>query len=248
MSEATRADRAVSFGQIAEYYDRFRPGPPAAAVEWVLPSPRETALDLGAGTGALTRRLVERAAQVVAIEPDSRMLKVLSSRSPQVGAVRARAEQLPIAASTTDAVMVSSAWHWMDSEQTLAEIARVLRSGGVLGVLWNGADRSVEWVRRLLGRGDRSPGEQVAAVGRHRFELSARVPFGNVDTCVIDWSRSMSKEELVGLAATYSTWITASADKRDAEMERVRGVLDTAELRDIIEMPMRCRCWRAIRR
>lgn len=251
MPEATRADRALSFGGIADLYDRFRPGPPAAAIEWVLPSSCETALDLGAGTGALTRRLIERAAHVIAVEPDPRMLEVLTSRSPQVGAVRARAEQLPIATSATDAVMVSSAWHWMDSEQTIAEVGRVLRSGGVLGVLWNGADRSVEWVGGLLGRRDLSSGQRSALGRRRRLELPPGAPFGEVHSHLITWSLPMTQEELLGLADTYSSLITLPPDRREDELDRVRALVATdpnVAGRDFVEMPMRCRCWRAIRR
>ena len=69
------------------------------------------------------------------------------------------AEQLPIRSETLDAAMVSSAWHWMDPDRTVAEVGRVLRPGGVLGVIWNGADRSIDWVAELLGTRDPSPGD-----------------------------------------------------------------------------------------
>ena len=151
-----------------------------SAVEWVLQSRGGTAADIGAGTGALTRRLQERADHVVAIEPDLRMLEVLKSRSPDLWAVQGWAEHLPIRSGSLDAVTISSAWHWMDPDLTLAEIARVLRSGGVLGVIWNGADRSVEWVAELLGSRDPSPGERDRG-NRHRFELPPQSPFVDLE-------------------------------------------------------------------
>ncbi len=254
MDEADRADRAVrarSFGAIAETYDRFRPAPPASAVEWVLEEPCGTALDLGAGTGALSRRLTERADRVIAIEPDPRMLEVLRRRSPGVHAVCAVAEFLPVAGSSADAVVVSSAWHWMDGEATLAEIARVLRPGGVLGIVWNGANRSVDWVGSLLGRPDQPPGDGTTPRERHRFDLPPDAPFDDLDTTTITWTLALTGEELIGLAETYSSMITLPESRRGAETERIRdGVagLTPARPDGTYDVPMGCRCWRAVRR
>src|SRR5580698_4058840 len=98
MAVSPTGPRASSFGSVAEEYDRFRPGPPLSAVEWILRSPGGTAIDLGAGTGALTRELAKRVDRVMALEPDVRMLEVLHRNSPQVPAVRSRAEELPVRA------------------------------------------------------------------------------------------------------------------------------------------------------
>jgi SAM-dependent methyltransferase len=246
---ATDSARAFSFGQQAETYDRFRPAPPPAAVEWVLSTSCPIALDVGAGTGALSRRMAERAASVVAVEPDPRMLSVLARRSPTVIPVEGLAEHLPFGGSTVDAVMISSAWHWMDPQSTIAEIARVLRPGGVLGVLWNGPDRSVGWVGDLLGHReapDRSP-----AGDRHRFELPDGAPFGDLDRRVIRWSLTMTTEELQGLARTYSANILLSEDERaDQADELARRLAADPRLQDRsdVEVPMGCRCFRAVRR
>jgi len=240
--------RARAFGDVAQAYDRFRPAPPGAAVDWVLPESCATALDLGAGTGALTRRLLGRAVRVLAVEPDPRMLEVLTSRSPGVGAIRAAAEHLPLAAASVDAVTVSSAWHWMDPGPTLAEVGRVLRRGGTLGVVWNGADRSVGWVASLLGRSDPSPGEAEALAGRHRFELPERSGFTGLETTVVAWTLPMSRDELVGLAGTYSSVITMAPGPRAVELARVAARLDAVPgAGAVVEVPMTCRCWRAVR-
>jgi SAM-dependent methyltransferase len=81
---ASRADRAMSFGAIADDYDRLRPQPLAEAVDWLLPDDCQTAVDVGTGTGLLTRALADRVAQVTAVEPDPRMRAVLRARSPGV--------------------------------------------------------------------------------------------------------------------------------------------------------------------
>ena len=248
MTEPALALRASSFGSVAEAYDRYRPGPPMSAVEWVLGSSsgRGTAADIGAGTGALTRVLAERVGETVAIEPDARMLAVLKCRSPRISAVRSWAEQLPLGSGTLDAVTVSSAWHWMDAERTAAEIGRILRPGGVLGVIWNGADRSVDWVTGLLGRRDPSPGEKDRR-SRHRFELPTGSPFAGLEETVVTWSRPMTQEELVGLAGTYSATITMSPEEREQELDRVRVAAESVAGDGSVDIPMSCRCWRAVR-
>jgi SAM-dependent methyltransferase len=246
MTGAERAERASSFGSIAEIYDRFRPGPPMSAVDWVLESGAGIAADIGAGTGALTRQVDRRADEVIAVEPDIRMLEVLKRRSPEISAIQGWAESLPIRSGVLDAVTVSSAWHWMNPEHTITEIGRVLRSGGVLGVLWNGADRSVGWVAELLGTRDPSPGDRDRRT-RHRFELPPRSPFVGIEGNVVRWSMTMTREELVGLAGTYSSMITMSSDLRERELARIRAAASSMAGDGEVEIPMTCRCWRAVR-
>jgi SAM-dependent methyltransferase len=160
--------RARSFGAIAEHYNRYRPAPPAEAVDWVLPQGCDAVLELGAGTGALTRQLIQRVRQVVSVEPDPAMGAVLSAQLPEVPVVEAVAEALPIVDTRFDAVVAASSWHWMDPELTPIEVARVLRRGGTLGLLWNGADRSIDWVQEIFGPGQSSLSTGLeAAVSGH---------------------------------------------------------------------------------
>jgi hypothetical protein len=100
----------MSFGAIATDYDRLRPSPPRAAVRWLLPARREVAVDLAAGTGLLTRVLATEVSDVVAVEPDARMAAEQKARSPGVHVVSGRGEAI----GKADAVLISSAWHWMD--------------------------------------------------------------------------------------------------------------------------------------
>jgi SAM-dependent methyltransferase len=218
-------------------------------VDWLLPTPCTSALDVGAGTGALTRKLVERVARVVALEPDPRMLAVLTRGSPTAVAIVASAEDLPLSDGTMDSVMVSSAWHWMDPVRTVPEMARVLRPGGVLGVVWNGPDRSVEWVADLLGRPN-PQGDDRGRRNRHRVELPADAPFDGLETRLIAWSLAMTGDQMAGLAGTYSSVITLPPDRRAEEIDRARRRLDRLAAPDdaVVELPMSCRCWRAFRR
>jgi SAM-dependent methyltransferase len=97
------------------------------ALEWILPGHVELAVDLGAGTGALTRLLIARANEVVAVEPDDRMRAVLVAEVPGATAVTGRGEDMPLPDGCADAVVASSSWHWMDPIPTLHEVGRVLK-------------------------------------------------------------------------------------------------------------------------
>ena len=124
----------------------------------------------------------------------------------------------------------------------------MLRTGGVLGVIWNGADRSIDWVTELLGARDPSPGDRKPRRSRHRFELPPQSPFVDLDTCTITWSKPMTRDELVGLAGTYSSLITMPPDQRERELARIRSVTEVVTGgAEVVEMPMSCRCWRTVR-
>jgi SAM-dependent methyltransferase len=160
LSPEQKAKRAGSFGAAASHYERYRPGPPVEAVAWVLPSPVRRVVDLGAGTGALTRLLVDRADEVVAVEPDDRMRAVLAESVPAARAVAGRGESIPLPDASADAAMASSSWHWMDLVPTLLEVGRVLVPGGTLAAVWSGPDPDTGLIAqaRALLSGDGAPG------------------------------------------------------------------------------------------
>ena len=90
LSAEEKAARAASFGGAAVHYERYRQGPPLEAAEWILPTGARTVVDLGAGTGALSRLLIGRVDKVIAVEPDARMRSVLTEMVPDVRAVEGR--------------------------------------------------------------------------------------------------------------------------------------------------------------
>ncbi len=139
----------MSFGAVADDYDRLRPGPPDAAVDWLLPAGASCVVDLAAGTGLLTRTLASRVSQVIAVEPDLRMAAVLRARSPGVQVLQGVAEAIPLPDASADAVLISSAWHWMDPARASAEVVRVLRDGGRFGLIWASRDRQAAWWQEL---------------------------------------------------------------------------------------------------
>lgn len=163
--DADRKRLAASFDSAAELYDAVRPGFAEAALSWVLPEHCERVLDLGAGTGKLTELVAARGLAVVAIDPAPNMLAKLRARLPAVDARVGTAEHIDVPDSSIDAVVVGSAFHWFDRPAADAEIARVLRPGGRVGLLWNRRDPSfAPW--QVFDAADRSRAHPIPSYGR----------------------------------------------------------------------------------
>jgi SAM-dependent methyltransferase len=240
-----KARRAASFGGAASHYERYRPGPPAAAVDWVLPEPVRTVVDLGAGTGALTRLLVGRADDVVAVEPDDRMRAVLSESVPGVRALAGRGEAIPLPDGSVDAVLASSSWHWMDTIPTLREVGRVLVPGGTLAVMWSGPDPDAGLIAQaqalLGGDGDaavpgldaQSQAELSAAMQDQNalpqvLEIPLGLPFDQPEQTVVTWDVALTADDLIGLLGTFSWVILMEDGARQRLFETARQVLRDA--------------------
>jgi len=144
---------AAGYSRTADSYVRGRPDYPPAALEWLKAdlglAPGKTALELGAGTGKFTRLLAETGAAVTAVEPVGAMLDELRRALPAVATLQATAQRIPAPDASADAVVCAQAFHWFASTAALAEIRRVLKHGGMLGLIWNVRDQSVGWVAEL---------------------------------------------------------------------------------------------------
>jgi SAM-dependent methyltransferase len=247
-----------SFGEVADQYDRLRSGPSEEALDWLLPESATDVLEIGAGTGILTRLLAERVHHVVAVEPDDRMRAVLAAGAAQVEVLAGQAEEIPVPLSSVDVVIAQSAWHWVDEARAVPEVARVLRPGGRLSLVWTGPDRSVDWMRSLWAGGIIfSPEEQVDVddVRRRRHLVQVDVggdsPFLEPETALFRWTRPMAKADLVALAATYSSVITMDEDARREHLEAMTDFLNAHQAfagLDVLDVPMRSYCWRADKR
>jgi SAM-dependent methyltransferase len=248
---ASREERARSFGGIAEDYDRLRPSPAPAALDWLVPPGCETAVDLAAGTGLLTRALLERIPHVIAVEPDPQMRAVLSARTPEIEVLDGVGEAIPLPDASVDALFISSAWHWLDPVRAIPEIARVLTDGGRFCVLRSGRDRDIDWVRDLDRLPTDSSSEEVRTERerqRHNIIVDEDAPFGPSEHRLFPFTRRMSLDDLVELTATYSAVITASQQDRDAVLARARATLaQRFPGQSEIDFPMRTWCWRADR-
>jgi SAM-dependent methyltransferase len=141
------------FSRDAAIYSRGRPDYPVQLLEWLRQTlqlaPGRSVVDLGAGTGKFTQLLLRTGASVVAVEPVAAMRAQLLTNNPGVTALAARAQSLPLADRSVDAVVCAQAFHWFASFDALREIGRVLRPGGKLGLVWNVRDESVDWVAAI---------------------------------------------------------------------------------------------------
>lgn len=164
------------YGSCSEDYERARPGYPRHVVDEVRRQlglkPGATVLELGAGTGKLTRQLCALGVDVVALEPVAAMRALLAATAPAARPLGATAEQVPCRDGCVEAVVAATAFHWFDAERALAEARRVLRPGGGLALLWNNPNRDHDWVDRVWSVVDRYRGEAP----KNR-DLRWRVPF-----------------------------------------------------------------------
>jgi SAM-dependent methyltransferase len=247
-----RETRRLSFGSVAADYDRYRPSPPPQMLDWLIPPGAHAVLDLAAGTGAVTRELVGRAQRIIAVEPDERMRAVLTARCPEAEVLAGRGEDIPLPDASVDAVVISAAWHWLNLDQAVPEITRVLRVGGVLGVMWIARDTRVPWVaefNRLAreARGADSRPEDAPAGGRRReVTFPAGTPMSAPQEHTVEYSLPMTRDGLAGLLGTYSGVITLDPERRAGFSRRVRAFLD-GQPWDRTDLPLICWCLRSTR-
>jgi SAM-dependent methyltransferase len=186
----------------------------------LLPANPGRVLDLGAGTGKLTRQLHERGLDVVAVEPSAGMREQLAHALPEVTCLEGAAEAIPLADHSVDVVLVAQAWHWVDPLRALPELARVLSRGGRLGLIWNVRDEREDWVRQLgrIMHGDEDAGAPAPVVGR---------PFAPLERRDVEWRNHVSPATLLDLVASRSYVITRPPAERGVILDEVRHLLDT---------------------
>jgi ubiquinone/menaquinone biosynthesis C-methylase UbiE len=227
VSEERVHQAARGFEQAADAYERARPTYPQAAVAWLcerLAIRRgRRVLDLAAGTGKLTRSLVAAGADVVAVEPIAAMRERLP---PEVEALDGTAEAIPLPGASVDAVTVAQAFHWFDAEPALAEIHRVLRPGGGLGLIWNTRDERDELQRAITELLERVRFDATGEVraprwqGRSAREFLASSPlFGEVETFETTQSQELDADGVVERFLSVS-FVAAAAPGERAEVER----------------------------
>jgi len=226
---------ASGFEAGADDYERGRPGYSEALVAWLVErlgiGPSSRVVDLAAGTGKLTRMLVPTGAEILAVEPVDAMRAKLADTCPTVAALDGTAEALPFPDGSIDVVTVAQAFHWFDPSAALAEIARVLRPGGHLGLAFNERDVREPWVAELskLIRWDERAKWRVpytvevdwaATIAEHgpQFEPAERFDGGYV--------QPMDGETLVARVLSTSYIAMLPAGERSALADRVRELAE----------------------
>jgi SAM-dependent methyltransferase len=219
-NDESRQRQSLSFGQEAAAYERGRPSYPPEAIDWLLQKGARNVLDLGAGTGKLTIRLAERGLDVIAVDPIPEMLEVLSRSLPDVPALLGSAEEIPLPDDSVDSVLVAQAWHWFDPERAIKEVARVLRPGGRLGLVWNTRDERLGWVKDL----GRIVGHEEDPFSR---QVTLPAPFADVERHQVEWTSYLTPQALIDLVASRSYCITSPAAVRSKTLDQVRELLAT---------------------
>jgi SAM-dependent methyltransferase len=250
-----RTVQANSFGAAAAAYERGRPEYPEAALDWLLAAavpgeassaPRDV-VDLGAGTGKLTRSLCGRGLAVTAVEPSAGMREQLAAAVPGATVLAGSGEAIPLADGSADVLLAAQAWHWVDTAVAVPEAARVLRPGGTLGMVWNVRDEREDWVA-ALGRLLYPGGTPV--IGGVGVEGLADHPelFGPVERFDVEWVHTLTGEQLVDMVASRSYVITMPDAERSALLAEVRHLLDRHPAvagRTRFGLPYRTECYRA---
>jgi SAM-dependent methyltransferase len=231
-------DRRLSFGAEAGTYADHRPGYPAAAVAWVLDAathPVRDVADVGAGAGALTRLLAERGLSVTAYDADGQMLAELERRVPGVPTRVSAAESLPLDDASVDAVLVAQAWHWFDKPAAAVEFVRVVRPGGVIGLLWNVRDSRVPWMAELS---DLIGGEDTMRASRSEAMAEIVSVHPGVEHADFPHIVPMTPDRLLGLLSTYSyVRLRADADDVYAAVRRLLATHPGTAGRAVLDVP-----------
>jgi ubiquinone/menaquinone biosynthesis C-methylase UbiE len=234
---------ARAFGSVAEAYDRGRPSFPREAVEWLVGKNPATVLEVGAGTGKLTEQLVALGHDVHATEPVPEMLDILRRHLPDTRATCAPAEELPVADRSVDVVVAAQAFHWFDLDRALPEIARVLRPGGQIALVWNLRNEKIPWVRKLgalIGNQEllsRDIAEPLVHSGLFGFVEEASFPF---------W-QDINRETIRDMVLSRSNIALLDEDGRAAKLAEVVAFYDEyGRGMDGMRLPYDSWCYRAV--
>lgn len=244
---------ATAFGTAAHDYERGRPGYPPEAIDALVRDlcleRRSVVVDLAAGTGKLTRDLTRRFDAVIAIEPLAEMRQQLARTAPAATAQEGAAERVPLPDASADAIFVAQAFHWFDGRRALDEIARVLRPGGGLALLWNTTPwerRQGAWFARLDDALERSRADLSVmrrhGTGRWREAFDGEHRFRPLSEATFDNTQRMSDEAFLAGLASRSYVARLDRDARQAVIREISDLLgdpDAPIEGDHVVVPMR---------
>jgi SAM-dependent methyltransferase len=233
----------TAFAEVAGAYERGRPGYPEEAVRWMVGDRPLAVVDLGAGTGKLTRMLVALRHRVIAVEPLDEMRAELAAALPAVHAIQGTAEDIPLFTGAADAVTSAQAFHWFDHDDALPEIARVLRPGGRLALVWNSRDDRDPWMARLS-----------AIIGNEAIEetdvtpvLDASGLFGAVETASFTFEQALDRDGLLDLVLSRSYLAKLAPPDRQPVLDAVGALFDETASAGSVRLAYVTECFRTTR-
>jgi SAM-dependent methyltransferase len=233
----------TAFADVAGAYERGRPGYSEDAVHWLAGDDPCDVVDLGAGTGKLARALVALGHRVTAVEPLDEMRAELEAVLPGVRALAGSAESMPLPDASADVVASAQAFHWFDHAKALPEIARLLRPGGHLALVWNSRDDRDPWMARLS-----------EIIGNEAVEESDVVPvlddsglFGPVEHARFELVQLRDRETLLDLVLSRSYLAKLPPPEREPVLDAVGRLYDETAGPDGVRLPYVTDCFRAER-
>jgi SAM-dependent methyltransferase len=231
----------TAFADVAAAYERARPGYPQGAVEWLVGDEPADVVDLGAGTGKLTRALVALGHRVVAVEPLDEMRAQLEAAVPGARAVAGKAESMPLPDASADVVASAQAFHWFDHDDAMPEIGRVLRPVGRLALVWNSRDDRDPWMSRLS-----------AIIGNESIQESDVVPileesglFRWVETARYSFEQVLDRDGLLGLVLSRSYLAKLLPVDREPVLDAVGALFDETAVDGVVRLAYVTECFRA---
>jgi SAM-dependent methyltransferase len=225
---------AHGFSAVADIYERARPTYPPEVVKHLanrLDLRRgRSVVDLGAGTGKLTRLLADTGARVVAVEPLAEMRETLERVVPEAESLEGTAEAIPLGDASADAVTAAQSFHWFDAVTAVGEIYRVLRPGGAVGLVWNMRDVTDPLQARLeeLLAPLRQP--RLADLPWDWQAVVEESPFFTRPTRTsFPWAQRMTRDDLVDRVSSTSFVAQLTEEDRDRLLEDARALVDHLE-------------------
>jgi SAM-dependent methyltransferase len=231
----------TAFSEVAGAYERGRPDYPDDAVRWLVGEAPVDVVDLGAGTGKLTRALVALGHRVMPVEPLDEMRAQLDAAVAGVVALAGSAESIPVPDASADVVTSAQAFHWFDHARALPEIARVLRPGGRLALVWNSRDDRDPWMARLsviIGNETVSETDVVPA-------LDGSGLFGPVDRARFVHVQTLDRDGLLDLVLSRSYCAKLEPAEREPILDAVVRLYDQTADPDGVRLPYVTECFRA---
>ena len=220
------------FGTTTDLYEKIRPEYPDAAVDILV---RELGIgrgrivvDVGAGTGKLTRLLARTGATVIAVEPLAEMRERLAENVPLAVPFEGTAEHMALRDGSAHVITVAQAFHWFDGDRALAEFHRVLAPEGTLGLIWNVRDRRAPWVAAFDALVDSvDPDRPDHQTGKWRAAFDRTTLFGPLRQRDVEYAQTLTPAEITDRAATVSSIASLPEAERERVLDRFRGLATT---------------------